>query len=51
MLEYDGKTKCAAEWAEYAGISLALLLYRLKKGMSVKDALTRKVHYATAKAT
>lgn len=40
VIEHDGQTLCAAEWARKVGISPQHLITRLKQGWSVADAIT-----------
>ena len=42
LLEYHGKTKTLAEWAEQVGIKAATIMYRLRNGWDMDDALTIK---------
>lgn len=44
LVEFEGQTLTQAAWAERLGISQATLSYRLRRGWSVSDALTRKAH-------
>lgn len=39
ILEYRGEKKTIAEWAEYANISYSTLKTRLRKGMSITEAI------------
>jgi hypothetical protein len=41
FLTYNGKTQCLTDWAAEIGLSLDGLRERLKKGLSVEEALTR----------
>lgn len=40
LIEFDGRTECLSSWARQYNMSLSLLRLRLKKGMSIEDALT-----------
>lgn len=42
-LEFDGKIKTMAEWAESYGMTSVCLFYRLKSGLSIKESLTKPV--------
>ncbi len=44
-LEMDGVTKTLGEWSEDFSMSRGMLTWRLKRGMSVKDALTAPNRY------
>ena len=46
LLTYDGRTQCAAAWAEEFGMPKSRLYERLKRGWSVERALTEPVHTA-----
>ena len=39
----DGVTMCAKEWAIEYGIKYTTFLYRIKRGMNPKEAITRPV--------
>lgn len=39
LLKYKGETHCASYWAEKIGLNYRTLLTRLRKGMSVENAL------------
>jgi hypothetical protein len=39
LLTHNGHTRCLAEWSEHTGISVDLLIFRLRKGWSVKETL------------
>jgi len=43
IIEYDGKSMCVAEWAEYLDISLTALRNRLHRKWSIKRALTTPI--------
>ena len=43
IVEYRGERACLAEWAERTGIRHHTILYRLRSGWSVDEALTRPV--------
>lgn len=43
-LEFRGETKTLSDWARTAGLRVALLHGRLKKGWSIERALTEPVH-------
>lgn len=54
VITYDGVTKAASEWANDLGMNRHAILDRLKKGWSVKDAITtpatpRKLRIAIAR--
>lgn len=40
FITHEGRTQCLSAWAEELGISSATLLYRMKRGWSVKRTLT-----------
>lgn len=42
-LAFDGRTMTISEWAESTGIKANTLVYRIRRGWSVADALTRHV--------
>lgn len=44
ILEFGGKKQCMTAWAEEKGINSHTLFGRLKRGWSVRRALTEKVH-------
>ena len=41
LLTFNGKTQCLTAWAEEAGLTRVCLQGRLRKGLSVEEALTR----------
>jgi len=41
MITYEGRTQCLAAWAEEANMHQSCLDSRLKKGMSMREALTK----------
>ena len=43
FVEFNGKTQTVQEWGEELGIKPNTLIYRLRRGWSVEDALTRPV--------
>lgn len=43
VLEYNGETKCLADWAEEFGINPNVLWKRLKRGWALSDALRMPV--------
>jgi len=43
LITYDGVTLCRKDWAARLGISEGTIKYRLKKGMSVKEAFSTPV--------
>lgn len=43
LIEYDGRTQTATQWADELGISRQTLLYRLKSGWSLSDLFTEPV--------
>ena len=43
LLEYNGVTKTAAQWAEHAEMLVTTLYVRLKRGWSIEDAIERPV--------
>ncbi len=43
MLSYNGKTQTMAQWSKEVGIGARTIWYRLSKGYSIKDALTKPV--------
>jgi hypothetical protein len=47
MLTYDGQTKSVREWAESVGLSHCALYTRIRRGMSVHDALKTPPRYKT----
>lgn len=47
---FDGRTQTIAQWAREAGISRALLRYRLNAGWSLQDALNTKPQRRTDNA-
>lgn len=45
LLEYEGETKCVAEWAEKYGVRVGLLYTRLVKlGWTFEEAVGRRAH-------
>ncbi len=49
---YQGETKCLGEWAELFGMNYGTLQSRIyRDGMSIEDALTKPMRYATPKKT
>jgi len=40
-----GKTQTLQQWADECGISYVTILYRVKRGWTIEDALTRKPNY------
>lgn len=40
LLEYQGETRCASEWAELLGLKLQTVLARLQRGWSTERALS-----------
>lgn len=40
MITYNGETMCMKDWAHRIGLRQDTLWYRLKRGMSIEDALT-----------
>ena len=40
--DYNGETHTLSEWSELSGIKYHTLLRRINKGLSIKDALTKK---------
>lgn len=51
LYEYNGETKCIAEWAEKLNINESFLRARLNRGMSVEDAILIPNRYAKHKAS
>lgn len=43
LLTLRGKTQCLAAWVEETGIGHTLILYRLRRGWSVEDALSTPI--------
>jgi hypothetical protein len=43
VLTFNGSTRCLSEWARLTGIGRMTIQYRLWRGWSVEDALTRPV--------
>lgn len=43
LLEMDGRTECIADWAALTGLKAVTIGARVKRGWSIRDALTRKV--------
>jgi hypothetical protein len=43
MLEHNGVRRCVSEWAEETGLQKHTILFRLRTGWSVADALNTKV--------
>lgn len=41
---HDNLTMCAMDWSKHSGIHYATLLYRLNRGCTITDALTKKKH-------
>ncbi len=41
LLTYQGKTQCITDWAKELGISPATISFRIRKGKSVAEILTR----------
>jgi len=41
FLEYNGKRKTVAQWAEFVGINSSTLYHRFYLGWNIKDALTK----------
>lgn len=48
VIEFEGEHKTIAQWAAQVGLSRAVIHYRLKRGWSIKDALSRPVSKKTA---
>ena len=48
MMELDGETLCLSAWARRVGMSGKTLEMRLKKGMSLKDAISIRQAKAVA---
>ena len=40
FITYNGKTQCAQDWAEETGIKAVTILWRLKHGKTIQQALT-----------
>jgi hypothetical protein len=45
MLEHDGKRLTQSEWARITGLNYTTITYRLRRGLSVAEALTRRPKY------
>lgn len=43
-LTIDGTTMCLTDWAQYAGVAVQTIIYRLAAGWSIKEALTLSSH-------
>jgi hypothetical protein len=41
FITFNNETKTLSEWCEITGLKHSTVIYRLKKGWSVKDALTK----------
>lgn len=41
LFEFNGETLCVSDWARRYGLSISLLHTRIKKGMSIGEALTK----------
>ena len=50
LIEIDGVTKCYHDWCKYYGLGPCTVYYRLKKGMSVEEALKHKPYSRYGKA-
>lgn len=42
LIEYNGETKCVAEWAEEAKVSEHAFRNRISRGWTIEDALTKR---------
>lgn len=40
LIEYRGKTQCLTDWANELGLRFGALLFRMKKGMSFREAIS-----------
>lgn len=47
VLEHNGLRMTASEWADFLGVSANTIVYRIRRGWSVCDALTRKIQKRT----
>lgn len=47
LITYNGVTQCAAAWAEVTGVRAPLIVQRIKRGLSVEQALTIPVKKGT----
>jgi hypothetical protein len=45
LLTHDGRTQCLAAWSKEVGIRFLTLYYRLKRGWSVAETLTKPVQH------
>lgn len=43
LITYEGKTQTIAQWAEELNIKQNTLLYRIRRGWSIEEALTKEV--------
>lgn len=43
IISYNGKTQTMSQWSKEVGIEVRTIWYRLNKGYSIKDALTKPV--------
>lgn len=49
MIEYNGETRCLAEWAEVLGMSYRLIHGRLQKGWTFERAISEPKHNQPAR--
>lgn len=48
LIEFQGRTQTSIQWAREFGIHPKVLLYRLKNGWSIEEALTMKTNHGNA---
>lgn len=49
MITFRGETKCITDWASETGIEIYAISWRIKRGWSIEDALTRPVKHIKRK--